>query len=67
MKVKFCNLAAVEGVLWGMSMGLFLSLFVSKYCPVSGETNYWILFLGYGLLFASFVLNAIRERNPRKK
>lgn len=67
MKLKHLNLGAVETGLWGIGMGLFIAVFLAKHCPTGSDSNYWILFLGFGFFFTSFAVGAIRARNPRKK
>ena len=67
MKLKYFNLAVVESSFWGVGIGLFLSLFLARHCPLNGATGYWIQYWGFGFLIVSMVVNAIRERNLRKK
>ena len=66
MKLKYFNLGAVEAGLWGIAMGLFIAGFLAKHWP-NADSDYWILFSGFGFLFASFAVGAIRARNPRKR
>ena len=68
MKLKYFNLGAIETGLWGIAMGLFIGCFLAKHYAARGETGYWIAyFAGFGFLFASFAVSAIRSRNLRKK
>jgi hypothetical protein len=66
MKLKYLNLGAIETGLWGIAMGLFIGIFLAKHCPISDDSNYCLMFWGFGFLFASFVVGAIRARNLRK-
>ena len=66
MKLKFFNLGAIETGLWGIAMGLFIGCFLTKYFPTGGDTNYWVIFCGFGFFFASFAVSAIRARNQKK-
>jgi hypothetical protein len=67
MKPKDLILITIDNALWGVGMGLFLSLFLAKHCPISGGTDYWIMWWGFGFIVLGQVVNAIRDRYMRKK
>jgi hypothetical protein len=68
MKLKYFNLGSVESGLWGIGIGLFIGCFLARHYAARGDTSYWIVyFVGFGFLFASFAVGAIRARNLRKK
>jgi hypothetical protein len=68
MKLKYFNLGAIESGLWGIAIGLFIVCFLSKHYAAHGDTGFVIAyFAGFGFLFASFAVGAIRARNLRKK